>query len=354
MTFYYTKAIAGLQTFDTKMHRLPALQTELAGLYANSKQYEKALATAHEAKKTRASRDDIPKHNLVLGQLFLKTQQLDSAHYYLKLAAQGSDPYISYAAYQRLAELERQRLHAQSAFDFYQKQEDVYKELIDRLNVNEHQMRYQEKLLRLENEQLIMIKQRHELYIWLISLVAILLLWTAIWIYRIQRKRARQRAQQHEKLLLREKAIRLENENLLLKQENELNRLREKDALLRESLFRRMTLSQKIPSLATSTDSEPISGRHIQLTEADCAELIRTVDEAYDDFVQRLQNAFPVLGQKELIFCCLIKMKINMNDLSDIYCVSKAAITKKKQRLKNEKFNLASSPFSLDQFLDDF
>lgn len=43
-----------------------------------------------------------------------------------------------------------------------------------------------------------------------------------------------------------------------------------------------------------------------------------------------------------------------MKDLSDIYCVSKAAISKRKFRIKTEKMNVTDEQLSLDDFLRSF
>lgn len=356
--FCYNKSLEQLAESENNDYN-SFLLNELSAIYAKAGLHAEALRVAREAKAARINRNEVPKLNLMLGELFLSTQQTDSSFHYLTLAAQGNNPYISSVAYQQLSILEEQRFHPEQALNYQRKHKDVYTERMNMLDVREREARYQEKLLRLENEQLIIHKQRHELYITIIALIALFILWTAIWIYRIQRKKSLQREQQQKELLLKEKTIRLENENLLLKQQNELNALREKDAILRESLFRKMSLSQKIPSL--TGENEPAddslfvkTNKHIQLTDEDCEEMVRIVNEAYDDFVQRLQQNYPLLNSKDLIFCCLIKMKINMKDLSDIYCVSKAAITKKKQRLKNEKFGLSQSILSLDQYLDTF
>lgn len=60
------------------------------------------------------------------------------------------------------------------------------------------------------------------------------------------------------------------------------------------------------------------------------------------------------MTEKDLRFCCLVKLNVNMKDLSDIYCVSKAAISKRKFRIKTEKMNVTDEQLSLDDFLRSF
>ena len=65
-------------------------------------------------------------------------------------------------------------------------------------------------------------------------------------------------------------------------------------------------------------------------------------------------KAYPQLGDKEIGFCCLVKINVNIQDLSDIYCVSKAAITKRKYRIKTDKLGITDENISLDSFLKVF
>ena len=92
----------------------------------------------------------------------------------------------------------------------------------------------------------------------------------------------------------------------------------------------------------------------IEMTEEDWQNLVSSVDEAYSGFTQRLKEQFPKLSADDIRFCCLLKINVNMQDLSDIYCVTKAAITKRKYRIKTDKMNLQENPSDLDTFLNEF
>ena len=128
--------------------------------------------------------------------------------------------------------------------------------------------------------------------------------------------------------------------------------LKEKSAVLRESLFRKMTVAGKIPSLHISNDENinNTSGK-IRLEESDWDELIDTVDELFGGFASLLQKEYSNLNKEDIGFCCLIKINVSMQDLADIYCITKAGITKKKTRIKKDKFNIQDENLSLDGFL---
>ena len=143
----------------------------------------------------------------------------------------------------------------------------------------------------------------------------------------------------------REKKERLQQENLLL----------HKEAELREALFRRISFFHKLPSLHTDDkQDESAANSKIVVTNTEWAEVISVVNDAFDNFVVRLQQAYPSLGEKEIGFCCLVKINVNIQDLSDIYCISKAAITKRKYRIKTDKLGITDENISLDSFLKAF
>ena len=77
------------------------------------------------------------------------------------------------------------------------------------------------------------------------------------------------------------------------------------------------------------------------------------VDNAYDGFSQRLLARFPLLTLKDIYFCCLVKINVSIKDLSDIYCISRTSVSKKKFRIKREKLGAEDSD-SLDDFLRGF
>ena len=95
---------------------------------------------------------------------------------------------------------------------------------------------------------------------------------------------------------------------------------------------------QKLPSLhiENSTDDNP-NRKKITVSDAEWCEVKQAVNDAFNNFVDRLQEDYPQLNEKDICFCCLVKINVNIQDLSDIYCVSKAAITKRKYRIKTEK-----------------
>jgi len=143
---------------------------------------------------------------------------------------------------------------------------------------------------------------------------------------------------------------RMMQENVMLKQREELSALREKEALLRErdarmreELFKRINVFEKL--------SETEKEKHIQLSDRDWKEIQLMLDSGYDDFIKKLRIRFPMLSEKDINFCCLVKINMSIQSLTDIYCISKNSVSRRKLRLK-EKMGIGEE-VTLDEFLNE-
>lgn len=156
----------------------------------------------------------------------------------------------------------------------------------------------------------------------MVSLLAVLLCALGYIIYLFERKKKQQQKEQLKRVLL-------ENQVEQLEHEKEISNLKERTAILREQFFRQLSVAGKIPSLSgrKKQDSKEEKSR---LTPEDLKELIDMVNTVWPGFTERLQNMYPVLREKDIAFCCLIKCRITTKDLSDIYYVTPSAISQKK------------------------
>ena len=53
-------------------------------------------------------------------------------------------------------------------------------------------------------------------------------------------------------------------------------------------------------------------------------ESLDTTNELFDGFSSLLRKKYPILTNEDVGFCCLIKINVSIQDLADIYCISKA------------------------------
>ncbi len=308
------------------------------------KDFQTAQLYLRQLSAQRHSRHVIPHYFLLRGKSHAALNQVDSAKYYYQQAATSSSDFIAVEANALLFNLINEKEYPEQAFYIKQKENKIKDDILTSTKAEIQRREYNE--LKLKNELYQLHLKQREKELWMLGIVTALLGVGFIVFFFYQK----------------EKKKRLQKENLLLHQEAELSGLREKEirlqnkeAELREALFRRIAFFRKLPSLHNDESQDEVaSSRKIVVTDAEWIEVISVVNEAFDHFAARLEQAYPSLNNKDIGFCCLIKINVNMQDLSDIYCVSKAAITKRKYRIKTDKLGITDENVSLDSFLKAF
>ena len=246
--------------------------------------------------------------------------------------------------YARLFNLINEKEYPEQVFYTKQKESTIRDNILNNISTGIREREFNQLKLQNELYQLHLQQQQREL--WMLGIVTALLSIGFIAFFFYQREK--------KKRLLRENQLLYKEAEVSGLREKEI-RLRNKEAELREALFRRMPFFHKLPSLhANNNQDEPGTSHKIVVTDAEWAEVTSVVNDAFDNFVVRLRQAYPQLGDKEIGFCCLVKINVNIQDLSDIYCVSKAAITKRKYRIKTDKLGITDENISLDSFLKVF
>lgn len=344
----YLKALHIAQNMKDEEEQFYILE-ELVRIADFQKNFKKAYEYLDKFGILKMNRADIPKRNLLKAILFEKNKSMDSAYYHATLAAEGNDPFVAYKALEMISEWYCKN---QKFYNAYNRKATAHR-IINRLETNIVGVRDREifEKKKLENENNILKISRQKRTIWLIAVLAVLILLTFttyLYFYHKQRK--------HKELLLKKESEELKKDNILLVQQKEISSLKEKQATLREALFRRLTIAEKIPSVQNSASKgisrdEKIINHKIRLTERDKKEFLETVNEAYPGFIQELHRISSNLTESDIFFCCLIKINVSVQDLSNIYCVSKGAITKKKYRIKINRLKIEDSTISLDDFL---
>ena len=183
-------------------------------------------------------------------------------------------------------------------------------------------------------------RQRHIIMILGLGLFVVIIIgfFIILWFHR-------KRELEHKQFLLDNKLLKQQEELSLLREKEAV--LREKDALMREELFKRMKVAEKLPILEHNQSIE--EGKHIHLSETDWSEIRLMLDSSYPNFIKNLKDTCPTLSEKDINFCCLIKINLSLQSLADIYCISTNSISRKKLRLK-EKLRLPKEE-SLSQYL---
>ncbi len=280
--------------------------------------------------RSQMKRVDIPYLNLVEGDMWMEMHQPDSAMKHYRIATETGNSYIASKAYERLGLIAQAGNDWDKAFDMYQKSLRSKNELY--VSMNYEQDRYDFEKLKLKNQVNELKVERQNYTILILGLTLLVVVMTGGFVlFLIHRRRIHERN-------------RLLQENVMLRQQEELSALREKDARMREELFKRINVFKKL--------SETEKEKHIQLSDTDWKEIQLMLDSGYNDFTRKLRMRFPHLPEKDVNFCCLVKINMGLQSLSDIYCISKNSVSRKKLRLK-EKLGIDEGE-TLDEFLNRF
>ena len=308
-------------------------------LLAKEKNYPKAWEYLKRLRE-RMKRKDIPYLNLLQGDMWMEMQRPDSAMKHYRIATESGNSYIAFQAYERIGKLLSPKKNTAPAFYAYVKAMQVENSLYSDLHLQEQKAEFEHLKLQNQLNKLEVERQKHVILI--LGLILFVVILTGLFgSYLFYRKRKQERRS-------------LIQENLLLKQQEELTSLREKeailrekDALMREELFKRMKVAEKLPLSKSNHTFE--EGKHIHLSETDWAEIRLMLDSSYPSFIQTLKSTCPTLTDKDINFCCLIKINLNLQNLADIYCISINSVSRRKLRLK-EKLSLSKDE-SLSQYL---
>ena len=299
------------------------------GLLHSLKEYDLAKQYIQGLRK-QMKRSDIPYVNLIEGDLWMELHQPDSAMKHYLIASETGNDYITSVAYERMALLMEEKQSLSSALDKHIQSIETKNNLRNGYTFQQDTRDFE--ALKMKNElNELKVKQQSYVIVILALGASSLLLVGGFVIYLLHRKRNR-----------------LVQENLILKQQEELSALREKEALLREKdarmreeLFRRV----RIENLK--------DGKNIQhISDADWKEIHLMLESTYPGFLPNLRQSFPALSEKELNFCCLVKINMSLQNLADIYCISINSVSRRKLRLK-EKLGIDKED-SLSKFLNRF
>lgn len=308
-------------------------------LYTGQRQYAKALQML-QASRTYMKRRDVASHNLYKAQVFELMHREDSARHYYSIVAKSENLFLAAEAFYHLSQSaltsddpEKAYHHHLNATGYIDQVYRAYRSQAKNNAFNELKWQSEIDGLKISRQQYTILT---------LSLLLVLVCLTASGIiYRQRGKRKEMEARQKQ----------MEQENLLLRQAEELSLLRDKANGLREELIRRMDVFQKVPSLNDRSDEEDHA---ISLSKEDWKEITTLLDNQYDRFTIRLRKAVPALIASDIQFCCLLKINISIQDIANIYHINRESVSRKKQRIKAKIGNKLLQGLTLDEFIQRF
>jgi tetratricopeptide (TPR) repeat protein len=350
---YYFNALNILPKSD--IGTLSTILNEIGVQYNHLKDYSHALEAVNKAISINQDSAKLLYNYFVKAEIYFNVHQFDSAVYYYDKTTCSSDLYTKTESYNKLSKVERNRGDINKALfyndDYITFRDSTEKQLHADMIIKMQNI-YQHKKSVEKIQYLTLEKNQQKMVLYLISAISLGILSLLASILLLYRSRKERQTRELELVVQKEK-----EESQIAKarlQESELVRIRkekellEKEMELRTDFFSRLN-NITFPFLSIQEGKEG----YIRLTQEDWDAIVKNTDAAFDHFSVRLAKAFPELKRDEILFCCLIKMKLGLNTLSSVYNLTKDAISKRKERIKKNKMRIEDGR-SLDQFLADF
>lgn len=360
-----------------------SILNDIGSVYKQKKDYQNAIRFIQNSIPMKTEKEQYSSY-LSLVRLYFRLNEVDSLKHYIQLAEKSPSIYVqegtNYYRY-KLSILEKDY---ESAIIYNGKYQDL-KDSINLKSQRDEIMRlkydYKQKVLTKELEQ--KAAQERFLYICCILLLIIACAigayfhirsrWSHEQALRLQEKKVqhekelrlqsleqiRQNQEQIEinrqKLIDKELDLQVAQKDLiiyntkLLKAENDLIDLKRQERNLRDKLFHQTLLSDRIRCSGVDISKKDISLTPFCMKEYSF--LVEKLDEFYDDFSQRLKNRYPILKERDIEICCLIKGGARTGNIASLIPMTPNAVTKKKKQIL-DKMELKGIP--LEDFLAAF
>ena len=299
---FYDKAIELGKKYN-EVNALEAAFQEKAGICILLKKYDDALSLLKQIEPSRMESSTYQ----VLGHLYSKTDQIDSAYYYLNKAIKQGDIYVQRSAYQVLFNLSKNQKDYKRNAEFSVKLWNI-NDSINKIDRNkaliEMQEKYNEQRVRDElTTQMFLQKQRT----WTIIGIGVLVLLFIAYRIRLRNKERIAR--------LAEAEDRIDTLSRMLEEAQKATSEEEKD----RAFFKRILLQQlgviRLVANTPTAQNQALLRRLAEIgnDEAPAEELIvwsdlyPIINRLFDNFHTRLMQRFgSVLTDKEVQTCCLV------------------------------------------------
>ena len=305
----------------------------ISGIHKRKQDYSKAIEYVDSALLSATDRSNL---YFTKGDIYNKMHLYDSAFCYLNKSLLSDNIYTKASTCDALAEVYKGVGKPDSAYS-YMRLFNAYRDSIEDQThttaVIELENLYHHSKLKEENYLLKESAISKSRFIYLILFIVSILLFFIGILYAFFYNR-KQKQMHGAQQLLRQKEIEK------LQTETEFISLEKKLLELREAFYRQMNsiVVPKLHSLMYPNKSDHKS--RIKITEEEWAFLVENTNIAFGDFTLRLLKVYPLLDAEDIRLCCLIKMQLKLSDIADIYCVEKATINKRRERIRKNKMGI--------------
>ena len=361
----------------------PLVYGELASLYIDKGEYLKSYKYIQKVLSSPSKKCCwIP--YLTLGKLFHKTNQIDSAYFYLRLCTNSPIIKTRAGAFYYLAQLELEKKH----WENYAINQIQYEELRDSINLikQTESIRKMESLYDYHQAESKFLKAKilldkmeiRYLYVCLFGGVCLICVVIGVICVYFSMKRKRMKlCEQREKLFVLKKKreedqIRLEhNEKMIQCLEKQL----EESSMAYTEKEKELMALQKLKLEAENQTLKCVKTEKQLLIEKFCMsdiyyrfhlkeewrpkeedwkQLFKGIDDAYDNFTHRLMSVAPKLTMTELRVSCLIKANVPPVTIAMLIVTTPTNVSMIRKRLYDKIHSEKGSSEKFDKFIRDF
>lgn len=297
------------------------------------KRYSEALDYLQQSLNTSSDSYNAGKF-LNIGMVYMAMNEDDKArHYFLKSLQQSPDLRLKSASYQQLLYLAEKKKQIDQVIQYAEMYVDVNDSIYQQslsTSLAGIEKRYNYERIAGINKSLI-IKQQHT-YIGLLLAALLLAVGSGFFFfYRDHQKKVINRLMQGQLKLQQAKLEKLE--------------LLQRIAHLR--FIPRANLEQ------TGAQFWKLFAKEIDMTSPNkMGDLIDAIDSAYEDVSKRIQSRFPLLSQKEILFCCMRFANFDAASIATVLDIQINSVYRYTTLIR-DKMGVDKS-VSLDQILDEF
>ena len=362
----------------------PLVYGELASLYIDKGEYLKSYKYIQKVLSSPSKKVLLDPTYLTLGKLFHKTNQIDSAYFYLRLCTNSPIIKTRAGAFYYLAQLELEKKHWKN----YAINQIQYEELRDSNNLikQTESIRKMESLYDYHQAESKFLKAKilldkmeiRYLYVCLFGGVCLICVVIGVICVYFSMKRKRMKlCEQREKLFVLKKKreedqIRLEhNEKMIQCLEKQL----EESSMAYTEKEKELMALQKLKLEAENQTLKCVKTEKQLLIEKFCMsdiyyrfhlkeewrpkeedwkQLFKGIDDAYDNFTHRLMSVAPKLTMTELRVSCLIKANVPPVTIAMLIVTTPTNVSMIRKRLYDKIHSEKGSSEKFDKFIRDF
>lgn len=366
--FYFEKALH----YSTQESRSSILK-DLAYLYLDKNQNEKAFAYLNEAKELATNQTSLYPIYFSLGRYFSNIGEYDSAQIYLNKSLECPNIYTQAGSYYYLLPIKK----AQKEFEDYITYAEKYIQLQDSIEALSHfeNIRNVQGMFNYQQVEKDKVKfekkaaQRTIEIFQIISFFVIVFIISFYFFKKDQHKKNLLLELQNQQYKISQQYIE-DNKKQISKLEHDLSSGKEEISEVQKQLYEARKLMLEMENrqvimkqgtmhileedFQTSSLYLKAHGDETQLNQSEWAELRELIDATYSDFTTRLRKVYPRISNEELHICYLSKMGIPVKKIAAIMNITSSGVSQCRRRLYKKLTNEPENAEKFDIFITNF